>query len=138
MFFKKVSCVVVMIAAVYASAVSKPKQYIHENIVLDQQIVNDQQDAKKDDIVKQIAHYMAVLQKLLAIMNSNQPEPLEIYCQQQRSDALWGTLCGDRPAKRVGRPDALLKKSEEQKVPEHIKIRYIDANDENLETVIGR
>ncbi|MEI7493757.1 MAG: hypothetical protein WCJ92_04075 [Alphaproteobacteria bacterium] len=173
MFFKKVSCVVVMIAAVYASAVSKPKQYIHENIehlnklvqkkksakvifslatlfdeyvddtkklliVLDQQIANDQQDAKKDDIVKQIAHYMAVLQKLLAIMNSNQPEPLEIYCQQQRSDALWGTLCGDRPAKRVGRPDALLKKSEEQKVPEHIKIRYIDANDENLETVIGR
>ena len=46
MFFKKVSCVVVMIAAVYASAVSKPKQYIHENIEHLNKLVQKKKSAK--------------------------------------------------------------------------------------------
>ncbi len=70
-------------------------------------------------------------------MNSNQPEPLKIYCHQHRSDALWGTLCGDRPAKRVLRSDELVKKIDQQKSSEHVKIHYIDADDENLESAVG-
>lgn len=75
----------------------------------DQQNISDQQSIAKDDTVKQIAHYMAVLQKLLAIMNNSDSKPLEFFCLHQRSDEMWGTLCGDRPAKRVIKYDEQLR-----------------------------
>lgn len=100
---------------------------------LDEQNTSEQQDGKKEDIVKQIAHYMAVLQKLLTIMNSNQPEPLKTYCHTELGDALWASLCGDRPAKRVPRHDNLLKKSQEDKQSTGpIKIGRINEEDDNL------
>ena len=102
--------------------------------VLDQQNPCDERDTKKEEIVKQIAHYMELLQKILAIMNSNQPEPLEIYCRDHRADNLWGTLCGDRPAKRIPRSDESLKNNEQSL--EHTKIRYTHS-DEEISTVIG-
>lgn len=75
----------------------------------DQQNISDQQSIAKDDTVKKIAHYMAVLQKLLAIMNNSDSKPLEFFCLHQRSDEMWGTLCGDRPAKRVIKYDEQLR-----------------------------
>jgi hypothetical protein len=105
--------------------------------VLDKQNSYEQQDVKKEDIVKQIAHSMAVLQRLLEIMKNNQLKPLETYCNQQRSDALWGSLCGDRPTKRVRRDDSsVIKKTEVP--PSHVKIRYAeDDNDEMFQPNIG-
>ena len=170
MFFKTISCVVVMLAMVYGHVpASKPKAYVLEsqqyledlvqkkkskkNVPslgvlfdayvddakkllegLDQQDSCDEQDAKKEEILNQIAHYMEVLQKLLTIMNSNQPEPLEIYCREQRTDNLWGTLCGDRPAKRIPRSDESLKNNGQSL--EHTKIRYAHS-DEELPAAIG-
>lgn len=101
--------------------------------ILDEQGLNEKQDAKKEEVVKQIAHYIAVLQKLLTIMNSNQPEPLKTYCHAERGDALWGSLCGDRPAKRVPRHENLLKKNNEDKQSVGlIKIGRVNEDDENL------
>ena len=99
---------------------------------LDDQDLNEKQDVKKEEIVKQISHYMAVLQKLLTIMNSNQPEPLQTYCHAERGDTLWGSLC-DRPTKRVRRSEKLLKKNEEQQSSGPAKIRYIDKIGDVLE-----
>lgn len=65
-----------------------------------EQRASAQEEAKKEETVKQIGHYMAVLQKLLAIMNSPTPEPLENFCGSQTNDELWGSICGDRPSKR--------------------------------------
>lgn len=103
---------------------------------LDEQNLNEKQDTKKEEIVKQIAHYMAVLQKLLTIMNSNQPEPLETYCRVERTDALWGSLCGDRPAKRVWR-DAFKKEEQKSQSPGLIKIHRDDEKDETLPLNVG-
>ncbi|MFZ4077617.1 MAG: hypothetical protein ACOYKA_06495 [Legionellaceae bacterium] len=105
--------------------------------ILDEQSLNEKQDAKKEEVVKQIAHYMAVLQKLLTIMNSNQPEPLKTYCHAERGDALWGSLCGDRPAKRVLRPERLLKKYENEQASGLVKIHYAD-EDDNLQLDMGK
>ncbi len=98
----------------------------------DNQNTSDQQGMKKEDTVKQIAHYMAVLQKLLAIMSSNEPKPLESFCNYQRSDVLWGSLCGDRPVKRVFRQeiDPLVKKNDhDHENMQHAKIRYADSDE---------
>ena len=62
-----------------------------------------------EETVKQIGQYIAILQKLLSIMNSSAPEPLESFCISQKSDELWGSVCGDRPTKRVLRKDILFK-----------------------------
>ena len=80
---------------------------------------------------------MAVIQKLLTIMNSNQPEPLKTYCHAERGDALWGSLCGDRPAKRVLRPERLLKKYENEQASGLVKIHYAD-EDDNLQLDMGK
>ncbi len=103
---------------------------------LDEENANEKPDIKKEDIVKQIAHSMAVLQKLLSIMNSNQPEPLETYCRSEPGDALWGSLCGNRPAAKNVLQKENKKKKEEQSSGS-IKIRYVDENDEKLTLGMG-
>ncbi len=102
---------------------------------LEQERACEQQGTKKEETLKQIAHYMAVLEKLLTIMNSNQPEPLKLYCHQHRSDALWGSLCGDRPAaKHVFKPDEPAKKPDPQQSSQQVKLH---CDDENLESAMG-
>lgn len=112
--------------------VDDAKQLLEE---LKRQNYCEQLDTKSIDTVKQIAHYMAILQKLLAIIDTNQHEPLKNYCHYQRSDALWGTLCGDRPSKRVPRSEEQLRKIESE-TSQPSKVRYVD-NDEDIQTEIG-
>lgn len=104
---------------------------------LDYPNIADQQCIEKEDTIKQIAHYMAVLQKLLAIMNNNEPKPLESFCTYQRSDILWGAICGDRPTKRILRPEGILKKDESENNVSHMKFRYADSSDE-IPTIPGQ
>lgn len=108
---------------------------------LREQDFNTQQDVKKEDVVKQIAYHMAVLQKILALMNSNQSEPLRVYCPYGKGDALWGTLCGERPAtKRIFRLDDEILKNNgsyfESSKP--VRIQYIDINDESTSLLENR
>lgn len=96
---------------------------------LDEQNPSEQKTAKKEETLKQIAYYMAVLQKLLTIMNSNQPEPLETFCRIERTDSLWGSLCGDRPAKRVWRT---FEKEKQPQSSALVKARHNDEKDDVL------
>lgn len=63
------------------------------------------EEPAKNETVKQIAHYIAVLQKLLTIMDSSASGTLEYFCLSQRNDELWGSICGDRPTKRIQRQE---------------------------------
>ena len=96
--------------------------------ILSEEEAKQQTDEKKQEIVMQIAQNMAILQELLKIMKSGQTEPLKVYCRDQRGNALWGSLCGERPSKRIPMPDEFEKKNQK-----NLYLRRINHKDDTLE-----